>query len=491
MGKKRKKDNDIIVSFVGGSLTGVTGSSVLISYPINNCERKLICLEAGMIQGESKPEYEYSANKKMVENIPVEHISNVFLLHSHVDHSGSLPIFCERNNFNGNIYCTKETMEITKELLKDSCYLHDCLIKYLQSKGKKPKHLYKDVDMYNMFEKMVAINVHTEYKLDEYCSYEFYNSGHVVGGTQLKLTFKLPNNKVKTLVYTSDLGSSYNFKYKPYMEKMDVIPKANMYIFEGTYSNPERGFTKKIADEERIKLKKILTNKLKEHGRVFFPSFSFGRTQELMVLLKEMFEHEEWFKEIPIYVDGKLTNKICDTYSKVLEGDYLEQWEEVKNWSNFKYNKEYKTTLGILQRRETGIYISSSGFIQAKTRSCDYVKHFLPRKNDTIVFVGFYGGEGSIGHQLINSQIGDVVKIDGESIKKFCEVLSFSSWSSHIQYDEILNYWKEINTNCILIHHSEEEGKKILQEKGKEFLATKNKTTKIVAVGKHASQFIL
>lgn len=84
MGKKKGKENDIILSCVGGSRDGITGSSWLISYPISNSERKLIALECGMIQGNAKPEYEYSDNKKMLENIPVEDVSAVFIMHSHV-----------------------------------------------------------------------------------------------------------------------------------------------------------------------------------------------------------------------------------------------------------------------------------------------------------------------------------------------------------------------------------------------------------------------
>ena len=67
MSKKRNKDNDIIVSFVGGSKTDVTGSATLISYPTND-KRKCICLECGMIQGSMSPEIQYSSNKKLVEN---------------------------------------------------------------------------------------------------------------------------------------------------------------------------------------------------------------------------------------------------------------------------------------------------------------------------------------------------------------------------------------------------------------------------------------
>lgn len=86
MGKKGKgnKENNIILSCVGGSRDGITGSCWLVSYPIGNGERKLLALECGMIQGNAKPEYEYADNKKMIENVPVEDVSAVFIMHSHV-----------------------------------------------------------------------------------------------------------------------------------------------------------------------------------------------------------------------------------------------------------------------------------------------------------------------------------------------------------------------------------------------------------------------
>ena len=34
---------------------------------------------------------------------------------SHVDHTGLIPIFNERNGFNGTIYASKPTIEITKD----------------------------------------------------------------------------------------------------------------------------------------------------------------------------------------------------------------------------------------------------------------------------------------------------------------------------------------------------------------------------------------
>jgi metallo-beta-lactamase family protein len=357
--------------------------------------------------------------------------------------------------------------------------------------GKRPKPLYTESDMYNMFDKMRYADGGKIHKLDDWVSYQLYEAGHVLGSKQIKLYFRLPNNRVETLVYTGDLGSNYNLQFKPFIKPKDIIPSANYYIFEATYSDPERSFTKKQSVEERKELKKLITKTIKNNKRVFLPSFAFGRTQELMVLFYDFFKDEEWFKDIPITVDGQLTNTICNTYSKVLKDEDLEKWETVKNWKNFVYNKTYDGTKMLLSERKTGIYISSSGFIQPKTRSCDYVKHFLGREGDLIVFVGFYGGVGSIGDRLVNTPKGDAIKIDNTSLIKSCNVVSLKTFSSHIQRQELFDYWKQITADKIIIHHCDEEFKEQLIKDGTEELRKINKTTKIVAVNKKNDQFIL
>ena len=177
--------------------------------------------------------------------------------------------------------------------------------------------------------------------------------------------------------------------------------------------------------------------------------------------------------------------------SDLLKDEDLEKWETVKQWNNFIYNKDYKGTLAWLSKRECGIYISSSGFVQPQTRSCDYVKNFMGCKNDLVVFVGYYGAEGTLAYELVNKPKGTPIKFDNTTLIKQCDVATFSTFSSHIQQQEIFDYWREINTNKIIIHHASKEAKEELIKKGKEYLLSKNKTTNIVGVSSCADQFIL
>lgn len=485
---KNKKDYRIIVSFLGGSSSDVTGSAILISYPTKE-SRKCILLECGMIQG-FKSEQIYSDNKKMVESIPVSDIDAVFLGHPHCDHSGNLSIFGSEK-FKGQVIMSNQCAPITEELLINSEFLHSVLIKALNFKGKKAKPLHTEVDMYNMFDKIKYCDTHKKYQLDDYVTYEFYNSGHVLGGNQILFTFKLPNNSTKSLVYTSDLGSEMNRQYKPFVKPMEVIPKATAYIFEGTYGQSSKCFKKNKVEFERNQLISEIKETILNNKRVFIPSFSFGRTQELMTLFYERLKDEDWFNDVPIYVDGLLTNNICHTYDKILEGEDNIYWNKVMSWKNFRYNKKREGTLSLLSKREKGIYIASPGFIQPGTRSCDYIKNFMEHTGDLICFVGYFGGEGSISYELVNKPIHTPIKIDGTTIMKNCNVIAFSTFSSHIQQEEILNYWKQINTNRIIIHHASDESKDELTKLGKDLFEKQNKTTQVVGVSNCAWQFVL
>lgn len=84
---KKKKDTDIIVSCLGTSISGVTGSCWTISYKKNDNTRGLIVLECGLDQSEPDVQKLYNSNKRMLEGIGKEVVAStefVLLGHAHV-----------------------------------------------------------------------------------------------------------------------------------------------------------------------------------------------------------------------------------------------------------------------------------------------------------------------------------------------------------------------------------------------------------------------
>ena len=113
-----------------------------------------------------------------------------YILTEQVDHTGLVPIFNEKNGFKGNIYASDKTIEITKELLKDCCFIHKKNVDYLKSKGKKKDLLYTEVDLYNCFEHMKYIDINRVIDIDSNLKVEYRNNSHGVGSCNLTLWVK-------------------------------------------------------------------------------------------------------------------------------------------------------------------------------------------------------------------------------------------------------------------------------------------------------------
>ena len=86
----KKYKNKIIITSLGGSTEDVTGSCFAVEYPLDNGNRDLVLIELGSIQT-NRIQEDYISNKKVIEGIPFNLASNIFICHTHVDHIGNLP----------------------------------------------------------------------------------------------------------------------------------------------------------------------------------------------------------------------------------------------------------------------------------------------------------------------------------------------------------------------------------------------------------------
>lgn len=475
MTKKKNKDNDIIVTLLGGQSEGVTGSITNISYLNDKNERKNILLECGGIQGSNTVLGEYQDNKKMLQQIDVRTIEYVFLSHSHCDHSMFIP-YLYANGFEGQVITTYECAEIVKKLLLDSAYIHSKDIEYLKNKGKKVKPLYEEKDCYKTFDNIYTYDLDRIYELNKNISFRLVTNSHVVGASQLELFIKKNNGVVKKILYTSDLGSKTNKEFQPFLKDTKIVNKANLVLIESTYGSAKRCFTKKECIDERKEL--IVTVKefvLNNKRNCLIPCFSFGRLQNMMCFIYDNFK-DIWNMNIPIIVDTKLGNEINDVYSKILQGKELEYWNKVKSWKAFKYIKEYKSTIAFLSSKQNALILSSSGMISAG-HSLIYAKQLLGSSKDCICFCGFCS-PNTVGGKILNDN-QKTVKIDDSVCLKRCTIKRFNTFSSHAQQKDLISYIKQINCDLIVLHHGDKEAKEELRKVSKEELLKINKTTKV------------
>ena len=490
-----KKNYNIEIEELGGACCGVTGSCTLITYYNEELnERRNIILEMGLIQGEQDVYLQYLDNAKMLQHITrdiLEKADYIALSHPHADHCCNLPHANTKNGFNGAIISSHKTLEISKKLIADSVYIHERNIEQIKNgSGKKVRPLYTEQDMHDMFGKMEAVDVGVKIPLNKNVTIQLHTNNHSVGSVGISLWIRKPNNQIKHILYSGDMGSNHNFKYNYFTDKYNLPNKCNVFISEATYWEKGRSFNEKIADAQRKEFKDYLMSSLKQGKRVLICTFAYNRSQQLMQQLYDWFAQDESFT-YPIVIDGFLTNKINDTFGNILEGEDRERWNKTMNWSKFKFNREYPSTLATLSVRTSGIYICSSGFLTAG-RSITYLQTMLGNSNDCVVSIGYCGEEGSKGWQVFDSEQNTVTIGSGKDKKvifKRAECKKFSSFSSHIQRDELLNIWANMNCEQIIVHHSECDEEFI--KEAREYLKDRNKTTKIIRTGKGCCRFVI
>ena len=493
VGSKKNKKDDIIVTFMGESRNDVTGSSVLINVPKKDRSgRYNILIEMGLVQGGKTIEQDLANNRRMLERFNKEligSIETVFVAHQHCDHCGNLP-YLTANGFEGNVITTRESVPIMRDLIEDSVKIHQGNIQKLKElKGKRVKEFYNTHDMYSLFEKIEYKTIGEKYRLNDEIEYRFIHSGHVLGGAMLELWITKPNNCTKHLVYTSDIGSNYNNQFQYFVEQRDELPNCNLLISEATYNNPNRSWTKKDAIEERKQLKQEIKEGLQSNKEILFSSFSFGRTQNLMCMLYDFFNEEEWFNEYEVVLDGVLLHKINNDYCNVLQGEELEYFNRVLRWKNLKLNKEYAGTKMILTERKPRIVIATSGFL-TNGRIVSYLQSLVSSSKAVIYLTGYCGGEGSLGYRLLNPE-QKTITIEKMTLIKRAKIRQLKTFSSHIQYDELISFLKSANCDKVLIHHSSDKDKYEFGETLREEFRKSSKSTKVDVVSDKNNQFIL
>lgn len=482
----KKYKNKIIITSLGGSTTDVTGSCFAIEYPLDNGNRDLILLECGGIQTNKMVE-DYNANKKMVDGIPFNLASNIFIAHIHQDHVSNIPAGVSRG-FHGNVITTYENSKLLHPMLLDSAFIQKRNIVSLNSKGKKYELLYDESDVSQILDNVRIYSKDKIYKLNSNLSFRFIENNHCYGSTSIELFIKKPSGRIVKIFYSSDLGSNYNQKYRPYCKKRKNIAKSNVVILESTYGDSGRGFSKKDSKEDIDNLMNKIREVVYRGNRILIPCFSYDRSQTIMDLLYHTFKDEEEFKNIKIIVDSRLTNEINKVYKDTLKGNLLKRWTEVLSWKNFTFVDEYKKTELLAKQTKNPCVILSSSGVLAGGHSVAYAKHILPRKDDCICFIG-YCSEQTLGGKIQRG--AKSVTIENKSVPIRCEINIYNSFSGHIQRDELIKYIKSINCESILLHHGSEDAKENLKFLAEEYLFMYDCPKNIKIVNSKNNRFVI
>ena len=77
-----------------------------------------------------------------------------------------------------------------------------------------------------------------------------------------------------------------------------------------------------------------------------------------------------------------------------------------------------------------------------------------------------------------------VVEIAGKKVKNNAQIVMLNSFSSHMQHDQLLDYYSNIKCNKIYLVHGQQDSKTSFAHELKSLLEKKNKTTQVICVNK-------
>jgi len=366
------------ITFYGG-VQEVTGSMHLLT---TGSDR--ILLDAGMFQGRRKE----SAEKNRTLPFDPRILTNIVLSHAHIDHSGRIPLVT-KNGFNGRIVCTRVTAAACEYLLMDAGHIQESDAQYLnyksvrsllydmkRSPGKKKisetqakeikKQLKKNnhrlnnetilglMDRYHL-ERIQPL--YTQEDAERSLSYfdghpyqhpvtigrdttlTFYDAGHILGSA-ISMIQTTENGRAYTICYTGDLGRfDKPILEDPTLEFGEKMQDVDLLIMESTYGDR---FHDPVQDVKG-RLKEILLDTTERGGSVIIPAFAYGRTQELIYTLHELYEEGE-VPRIPVYVDSPLATKITtvfgehpEVYDRETHDTFLEKGKNPFSFGQIKF----------------------------------------------------------------------------------------------------------------------------------------------------------
>jgi metallo-beta-lactamase family protein len=445
-----------------GATQEVTGSKHLITTNsgIN------VLLDCGMFQG--KGQETDSMNRDLGFN--PEAIDYIILTHAHIDHSGLIP-YLYTLGFKGKVVCTDATADLCSIMLPDSGFIQEQDIKWYNKKlakqGLPPvKPIYTHEDAQKVMKSFIRIGYNKKYNVDEGIYVEFTSTGHMLGSGVANITI-IENGIAKKVAYTGDIGRPVN----RILKSPEPFYQADILITESTYGDRIHD----TSDESEDTLLEILVDTcVRKRGKLIIPSFSVGRTQEIVYSLNNFF-NEGRLPEIDIYVDSPLSvnaTEIFRKYPKYFNEkviSHINENDDPFGFNRLHYIKNVNESKKLNDRKEPCVIISASGMAEAG-RIKHHIANSISDYRNTILIVG-YCAPTTLGARLQIPR--ETISIFGVEHTIRADIRRIESYSGHGDYLEMAESLecqdKELIDKVFLVHgdyEAQAHYKKYLKKKG-------------------------
>jgi metallo-beta-lactamase family protein len=491
-----------------GAAREVTGSMHLVGAGANR-----ILLDCGMFQGRRKE----SNEKNRVLPFDAAMITNMALSHAHIDHSGRIPLLT-RNGFIGRVLCTRATADACRYLLPDAAHIQEQDAHYLNyktvrsalsggqhikgaAKGKrrsdgileklkKNRHhlnhqlihemiaryrleevvpLFTTEDAAKSLSQIDGIPYRHPVAIGEDLDLSFYEAGHILGSAITILHYR-HRGRCYTVGYTGDLGRFNKPILRDPASVFDSQDRViDVLIMESTYGDREH----EPVEDLKPKLREILKETISRGGSILIPSFAFGRTQELLYIIHELYD-EKAVPRIPVWVDSPLAadmTKVFGEHPELYDDEtnrtFLRNGKNPFDFEQVHFTSSVDDSMALMRETAPHIVISASGMCEAG-RILHHLRYKIHDSRNTILIVGFMA-QNTLGRRILeqgskfqaDGRIGapPLLSILNKVYPLNARVFNLGGFSAHADRKEMLEFLKKsgLKIKKIAVVHGEEE----------------------------------
>ena len=412
-----------------GAAREVTGSKILVT--TDNGKR--ILLDCGMFQGKG-PDTD-AMNRDLGFDPSLIH--HIILTHAHIDHSGLIP-FAYKLGFRGSIICTNATRDLCSIMLADTAFIqeHDTQTfnKRRDKKGLPPiTPLFEQEDAKQCMKLFIGVPHEMNFRIDDNLKVRFTNTGHMLGSGVANLLIN-ENGMERHLAYTGDIGRPLSRILAPPVP----FPQSEILITESTYGDR---LHKDLVSADAELLETVIHTCVDKGGKLIVPSFSVGRTQEIVYSLNRFFNDGK-LPKVDIYVDSPLAVNATSIFRMHPENlnneihQMLATDPDPFGFNSLFYITRQEDSKKLNDLKKPCIIISASGMAEAGR-----IKHHLANNiedpRNTVLFVG-YCSPVTLGAKIAGG--AKEVSIFGTIHKVNAEIRSIDSFSGHADYSELIRF---------------------------------------------------
>jgi metallo-beta-lactamase family protein len=343
---------------------------------------------------------------------------------AHIDHSGLLPKLVAEG-YAGPIWCTAPTRDLLHYMLPDAGRIQEYEAERRNRRADRADEapvepIYTEADAQTAVAQARTLALGQWFEPASGIRARLWNAGHILGSASVEI-----EALGSRLLFSGDIGP----EHKAFHPDPEAPAGFDHVVCESTYG--DRAREEMTIEQRRTLLEAEIKGALTRGGNLVIPVFALERTQELLLDIARLI-NDGHLPYTRVFIDSPLASRATDVFEQ-----HARELEDLGSGEIFRHSAfHFVENAGESMRLNSlsgAIIMSASGMCEAG-RIRHHLRHNLPRRESTVLFVGFQAA-GTLGRAILDG--APRVRISGHDVAVRAQIRHIDSYSAHADRDDI------------------------------------------------------